>query len=52
MDFKTSMLRVQRAIGENHAIAALAVVIGIAVLFLIILLVDAWFKWRRLKKHR
>jgi hypothetical protein len=52
MDLKTRILQWQRAIDENHAVAVLVIFIGVAVIFLIVLGVDAMFKRRRDKKRR
>jgi uncharacterized membrane protein YuzA (DUF378 family) len=52
MDLKTRILRWEREIDENHAVAVLAIIIGIAAIFLIILFVDALFKRRRDRKRQ
>jgi len=51
MDLKAHILRWQRAIQENPAILALAIFIGVAIIFLLALLVDAILKRRRDKKR-
>ena len=51
MDLKNHILRWQRAIEENHAILALVIFIGVAVIFLLGWLVDAILKRRRYKKR-
>lgn len=51
MDLKTHIVRWERLIEDNNAIALLAIIIGIAVLFIVALIVDAILKRRRDKRH-
>jgi hypothetical protein len=51
MDLKTHILRWQRAIQENPAVLALVIFIGVAVIFMLALLLDAILRRRRDKKR-
>ena len=51
MDVKTHILRWQHEMAENHAILVLAIFIGVAAIFVIVLLVDAFYKRRRQNKR-
>ena len=51
MDLKTHILQWQHEIAENHAILVLVIFIGVAAIFLIVLLCDTIFKWRRQSKR-
>lgn len=52
MDLKTHILRWEHAIEENHAILVLVIFAFIAAIFVIAVLVDGFFKFRRLSKRR
>lgn len=52
MDIKKYVIQWEREIGENPAIALLAIFIGIAALFILILIIDAFAKRRKKKRHK
>jgi hypothetical protein len=47
MDLKTHILRWERDISENPAIALLVILIALAAVFIIAIIIDAFIKWRR-----
>jgi hypothetical protein len=51
MELKTHILRWQRAIEENPAVLVLAIFIGVAIIFVLALIVDAILKRRRDKNR-